>query len=110
MSLIEVNYINYLDRINGTYKKILTVNILPKNTVFKTIIKYMNVPRLSPFEPHSSSKCTYVILNPVNKCELLELDDVGLLFNFLTENNLNIHSTFNEVLKHNKKFICYVTN
>ena len=55
MSLIEVNYINYLDRINGTYKKILTVNILPKNAVFKSIIKYMNVPRLSPFEPHSSS-------------------------------------------------------
>jgi hypothetical protein len=109
MSLIEINYINFLDTIQQTYKKILVVNLLPNDSTFKSIIKTINSPRLSPFESHSSSNCIYAILNPQNKNKLLELSDIGLLFNFLSSNNFNLHTTFNETLKNNSKFICYVS-
>ena len=109
MSLVEINYINFLDTIQQIYKKILVVNLLPKDNIFKTIIKVVNAPRLSTFEPHTSSKCIYAILNPHNKNKLLELSDVGLLFNFLSENNFKLHTSFNDTLKNNSKFICYVS-
>ena len=109
MSLIEINYINYLDQIRKEYKKILVVNILPNDPTFNSIIKLIRSPRLSTFEPHTSSNCIFAILNPNNKKDLLELSDIGLLFNFLTVNKFNLHTSFNEVIKQNNKFICYVS-
>ena len=109
MSLVEINYMNYLDSYEKQYKKILTVNMLPNDNTFKSIIKTVNAPRLSPFEPHTSSKCIYAILNPNSKCQLLELSDIGLLFNFLTINNFQLHSAFSDVIKNNDKFVCYVS-
>ena len=83
MSLIEISYTNYLDSIQKIYKKILVVNMLPNDATFKTIIKRISAPRLSPFTPHNGSNCIYAITNPNNKSELLELEHIGLLFNFL---------------------------
>ena len=56
-----------------------------------------------------STKCNYAILNPNSKNELLELNDIGILFNYLTENGFNLHNTFNDTNKHNPNFICYVS-
>lgn len=109
MSLIEISYTNYLDSIQKIYKKILVVNMLPNDDTFKTIIKRINAPRLSPFTPHNGSNCIYAITNPNNKNELLELEHIGLLFNFLVTNNFQLHSAFNDVIKQNTKFICYVS-
>ena len=100
--MIEITYINYLE--HNEYKKILVVNILPDN-IFKTIIKQIKPTKLSIFEP--SSKCIYAILNPENKSELLELSNIGLLFNFFTLHKFKL-STID--IKQNKKFICYVTS
>jgi hypothetical protein len=109
MSLIEINFMNYLDSYQKQYKRILVVNVLPNDNTFKSIIKTVNSPRLSPFEPHTSSKCIYAILNPNDKCQLLELSDIGLLFNFLITNNFQLHSAFSDVIKNNDKFVCYVS-
>lgn len=109
MSLIEISYTNYLDSIQKTYKKILVVNLLPNDDTFKTIIKRINAPRLSPFTPFNTSGCIYAITNPDNKTELLELEHIGLLFNFLVSNNFQLHNAFNDVIKQNPKFICYVS-
>ena len=109
MSLIEINYTNYLDSIQKKYKKILIVNILPSDNTFKSIIKHINMPRLSPFTPTSDSKCMYVIMNPNNPKQILELENIGLLFNFLTVNGFKLHTAFNDVIKQNNKFICYVS-
>ena len=51
MSLIEISYTNYLDSIQKIYKKILVVNMLPNDDTFKTIIKRISAPRLSPYTP-----------------------------------------------------------
>ena len=109
MSLIEISYINYLDSIQKIYKKILVVNILPNDDTFKGIIKRISAPRLSPFTSHKSSNCIYAITHPDNKKELLELEHIGLLFNFLVINNFQLHNAFNDVIKQNTKFICYVS-
>jgi len=109
MSLVEINSSIFLDQITGDYKKILVTNLLPKNTLFKSIIKTMVIPRPSPFEPVKSTKCNYVIMNPDDKKEFLTLDNLGILFNFLTENGFTLHTSFNDTIKHNPNFICYVS-
>jgi hypothetical protein len=83
--------------------------MLPKNDVFKSIIKTTVIPRPSIFEPIKSTKCSYVIMNPNNKSQILELEDLGILFNFLTENGFTLHTSFNDTIKHNSNFICYVS-
>lgn len=107
MSLVEIKYIIFLDNCTQEYKKILVTNILPTNVTFKGIIKTISIPKLSIFDS-TSTTCTYAIVNPNSKSELLELKDIGILFNFLTENSLNLHSAFSEVIKQDK-FICYVS-
>tara|TARA_Y100001970_G_C14170251_1_gene823726 strand:- start:598 stop:930 length:333 start_codon:yes stop_codon:yes gene_type:complete len=109
MSLIEISYTNYLDSINKNYKKILIVNMLPDDPIFKSIIKQINTPRLSPFTPHNGTNCIYGITDPRNQKTLLELDNIGILFNFLVSNNFQLHNAFNDVIKQNSKFICYVS-
>lgn len=109
MSLIQINYTNYLDSINKNYKKILIVNMLPTDPTFKSIIKQINSPRLSPFTPRNGANCIYAITHPDNKNILLELDNIGILFNFLVSNNFQLHNSFNDVIKQNSKFICYVS-
>ena len=109
MSLIEINSKIYLDKLSQQYKKILVVNLLPKDNLFKSLIKTITIPRPSYFEPIKSTKCNYAILNPNSKNELLELNDIGILFNYLTENGFNLHNTFNDTNKHNPNFICYVS-
>ena len=105
MSLIEIKYINILD--SKQYKKILVTNILPTDTTFKGIIKTISPPKLSIFEPKRS--CIYAIVNPNSKSELLELEKIGILFNFLTENSFKLHAAFSDVIKQDTKFICYVS-
>ena len=109
MSLIEINTKIFLNKFDQQYKKILVVNLLPKDNLFKSLIKTINIPRPSIFEPIKSTKCSYAILNPNSKNELLELDDIGILFNYLTENGFKLHNTFNDTNKHNPNFICYVS-
>ena len=109
MSLIEISYTNYLDSIHKNYQKILIVNMLPNDNTFKNIIKQINTPRLSPFTPHSGTNCIYAITHPNNYNKLLELEDIGILFNFLVTNNFQLHNAFNDVIKKNTKFICYVS-
>ena len=110
MSLIEISYTNYLDSIHKNYKKILVVNMLPTNQTFKSIIKQINSLRLSPFTPSNGTNCIYAITDPRNPNTLLELDNIGILFNFLVTNNFQLHNAFNDVIKQNSKFICYVSN
>jgi len=107
MPLIEIKYINYLD--NQQYKKILVVNMLPTDTIFLSIIKKVISPRLSIFEPLKPTRCILAIMNPDLKSEFLELSDIGILFDFLTKNNFNLHTAFSDVIKNNTNFICYVS-
>ena len=100
MSLIEISYTNYLDSIQKIYKKILVVNMLPNDDTFKTIIKGLMLLDYHLSLPHIGSNCIYAITNPNNKNELLELEHIGLLFNFLVTNNFQLHSAFNDVIKH----------
>ena len=109
MSLVEIKYTNYLDNQSKQYKKILVVNMMPTDTTFASIIKRVVSPRLSIFEPHQPTNCKLAIMNPTLKSEFLELSKIGLLFDFLTSNNFNLHTAFSDVIKNNTNFICYVS-
>ena len=108
MSLVEIQSRIYLDSITQQYKKILVVNLLPNDQIFTSIIKTINIPRPSIFEPINNNKCSYVIMNPYSKGEILELKNISLLFNFLTENNFKLHTTFKDTIQL-PNFICYVS-
>ena len=108
MSFIEINSKIYLDNLTQQYKKILVVNLLPTDILFKSLVKTISMPRLSIFEPFKSTKCNYVIMNPNSKSEYLESNNVGILFNYLIVNGFKLHTTFNDTII-NKDFICYVS-
>jgi hypothetical protein len=105
--LLEFKYTSYLDFCTKEYKKVIYVNLMPEDLELKKLIKIDKRPKLSPFHI-TDTKCMYFILNP-NNTGLLELENVGLLFNFLTKNGFNLLSTFSEIVKKDPKFICYAS-
>jgi hypothetical protein len=106
----------FLDKLDGCYKKIITINNDPNDPQINSILKKIkNVP-LSIFNQHPNcsqyTNCILAFTNPLNPTQLLTLDDIALLFSYLTENNYIIdHITTNIMLNTTQKinnFICFI--
>tara|TARA_Y100000780_G_C13693891_1_gene420608 strand:- start:1029 stop:1394 length:366 start_codon:yes stop_codon:yes gene_type:complete len=109
----------YLDKIDKTYKRILTVNKIP-NGPLGNIIKQVRQERLSEFEINSpqSKCCIYVIdsttFNTCNDYKYMTIEDVDDLFEYIFENDYKIEETITKLTLKNKRinsnddFICYL--
>tara|TARA_Y100000591_G_scaffold287939_1_gene271861 strand:- start:76 stop:417 length:342 start_codon:yes stop_codon:yes gene_type:complete len=98
MYLIAVE--NYLDKINKTYKKILTVSPKPSGAL-NTIIKQIRPEKLSQFSTTPPS-CIYVLKSLRNDCELMPLEEIPDLFCFLATNGYTIESTTTQMMHDSK--------
>ena len=107
--LLEFKYTSYLEHATKQYKKVVFVNLMPEDNELKKYIKIGSRPKLSSFQYDTNTDCMYFVLNPNNKSELLEVENMGLLFNLLINNGFQLHSTFSEIIKNDPKFICYAS-
>ena len=79
----------YLDRFNECYKNIIVISPRPQDASLNSITKSITREKLSPFQELSPCypKCVYAFVHP-KKCELLCVDNIAILFGFLTQPSL----------------------
>ena len=84
----------YYDNVHQCYKQIITVFPKPRGAL-ANISKQLRDTRLSSFRKFSDCeprpRCFYAITNPNNKCDLLQIDDLPLLLDFLSRNDYKIN-------------------
>jgi len=111
----------YLDKINDCYKKILVISPNPtdKDPYLKSITKLLHREKLSPYqEPEqccSVENCFYAFVNPnniCNKCALLCVDEISILFTNLISNGYTIDTQITEVMQNSsvkiQNLICFI--
>jgi hypothetical protein len=91
----------YYDSVCQGYKQIITIYPKPPG-ILMTIIKQMTPSKLSPFRTFSqcdrTPSCFYAILNPLNKYDLLDIEELPLLLCFLTENGYTINNNITKIM------------
>jgi len=109
----------YLDKLEKTYKRVLTVNKIPDGPL-KNMVLQIKPERLSEFihNDNQYNCCIYVIDSGLklrcNDYKYLTLDDIDLLFEYIFENDYKIDETITKLTLKNKRinsndeFICYL--
>ena len=81
------------------------------------IARQITAPKLSPFKTNDNSccncKCIYAIYNPEYPTQLLCIEQLGLLFNFLTTNGFAIDTSLTTMMQASKvtfkkDFVCFI--
>ena len=108
----------FYDTYNQCYKTIIVIDRKP-NAPLSNIVKTLQTPKLSPFQQASPcsfmKSCVQAIYNPDNTSELLTVNDLSLLFTFLTNNGYNIDINLTNMMNNSKasimtnKLICFIS-
>jgi hypothetical protein len=102
MKLYSLENIPYYNSIQQEYTNILTLNKSPDGPL-KTITKTVRLNKLSPFETHNNicprPSCIIGITQLNNPCELMCIDDLPNLFEFLINNGYSIDNSVTKVLQ-----------
>lgn len=114
----SINSQPFYDSFNECYKNILTISAKPHKLPFSTIVKRLQMPKLSPFKESSNCcptpNCVYALYKIHNNCELMSPDDIPELFNFLLSNNYKIDTSITKMMnssevKMTNKLVCFIT-
>jgi hypothetical protein len=114
MPTFQLNTETYLDNCNKCYKNIIVINKMPDDPILKTIVKIIKREKLSPFDVDGDcscrKSCLFAIMNPQNNSELLCMDDIAELFDFLITNSYTINDKITKFMsKKNSKLICFIS-
>ena len=86
MRLYSLESIPYYNSIQQEYTNIITLNKSPEGPL-KSLTKTVRLNKLSPFETHNNicpkPSCIIGITNINNPCEMMCIDDLPILFEFL---------------------------
>ncbi len=107
----------YLDRFNECYKNILVISPRPQDASLNSITKPITREKLSPFQEISPccplDRCVYAFVHPNNKCELLCVNNIAILFGFLTTNGYVINTDLTKIMQDSdvklKNLICFIS-
>lgn len=119
MSFYELSSRMYLSRQSNCYKRIITINKEPDGPL-QQYVKQLQHNKLSIFDIQNEcdscyKNCFYGILDPHNKNDLLCLDNITNLFQFLLSNNYQINTEITKLMIKNKRInsndnlIAYIT-
>lgn len=105
----------YLDTYHKCYKKILVVTPTPHEPELKKILKMINREKLSPFQERSTccpkDRCYTAVLNPNNLCELICLNELPIIFNYLKQHKYTIDYKMTKMMQSSdismRNLICY---
>ena len=92
---------NYLDKTKDCYRKIITIDRMPVGPLSKITRRIQNPP-LSPFS-NSYSKCSsrqscIFALTHQDRCsELMEAEDIPILYTYLASNGYTIQSNLTQM-------------
>jgi hypothetical protein len=107
----------YYCSINQCYRQILVLNQKPTGPLYQ-ISKRINPPKLSPFKEISvccnQPTCIWAIKSPDNKCDLMCVEELPMLFQFLMNNGYIIDTSITKMMnessvKLNNPMICYIS-
>ncbi|RZD42436.1 MAG: hypothetical protein CXT73_03005 [Methanobacteriota archaeon] len=106
----------YLDRFNECYKNIVVISPKPNDASLNLITRAITREKLSPFQEISPccplDRCIYAFVYPNNRCELLCVNDISILFGFLTTNGYTINTELTKVMQESdvklKNLICFI--
>ena len=111
----------YYDSCNQCYMNILVINTEPVGPL-KKIVKRLNPPKLSPFYHDYANNCCntyngciYAIYDPNNCGELMQVDNVPILFGYLASNGYIIDTSLTTMMQKspvklgNNQLICFIT-
>ena len=107
------HYDSYLQQ----YRQIIIINKKPEGPLLK-ISSRINPPKISPFKTKSiccpNPDCIWVIKNPENSCNLMCIDELPLLFQFLLNNGYIIDTSITEMMNKSSvklefPLICYIS-
>ena len=113
----------YYDSCGECYRNILVLNNEPVGPLCK-LVKRLNPPKLSPFyDDYSNSNnccngyrgCIYAIQYPNSCGDLMQVDDVPILFGFLASNGYIIDTSLTTMMQKspvklgNNQLICFIT-
>jgi hypothetical protein len=91
----------YYDNVRQCYKQIITVFPKPEGALAR-ISKQLRPTQLSPFRNFSDCdpypRCFYAITDPHNQCDLLRIEDIALLLNFLSRNGYVVDNQITKTL------------
>lgn len=99
------------------YIKILSIDREPSNPLL-TICKKVTYEKLSPFKQPSPcekiERCGYAIMNPNNKLEFANLNDLPLLFTWLIQNGYTVNTAITDMLNKSEvrmdnKLVCFIS-
>lgn len=108
----------YYDNKHQCYRKIIVVNDKPTGALLN-ITKQINLPKLSPFKVTSNccpeQKCPYAITNLNDKSELLCVNDIPMLFNYLVANGYTIDTKITKIMQNSdirmdNSLLCFVSS
>lgn len=82
------------------------------------IVKPLRIAKLSPFQDSRDNhcgpcKCAQAVYNPHQLSEFLCIDDIALLFSWLTEHDYTIDTSLTQMMneskvKFKKRFVCFI--
>ena len=107
----------YLDKFNKCYKKIIIISPNPTDNSLNSIIKTIPKEKLSPYDDVSpccpTSKCLHAFVNPNEKCELLCVDQISILFQYLLTNGFTINPDITKIMQDSDvkipNLICFIS-
>lgn len=117
MKLYSLTSQPYYCSINRCYRKILVLNQKPDGPLYR-ISRRINPPKLSPFKERpiccNEPTCIWAIKNPENNCDLLCVEELPFLFEFLINNGYIIDTSITKMMnesgvKLNNPLICYIS-
>lgn len=106
----------FYDSISQNYRNIYVVDRKPDGE-FGKIAKQVTAPKLSPFSSNDNSccncKCIYAIYNPENPHEFLCIEQLGMLFSFLSTHGYTIDTGLTTMMQTSKvtfkkNFVCFI--
>ena len=107
--------IPFFDNRNKCYTNIIKISSMPNGTLKKRV-RRVNLPKLSPFKNNcgdfQNESCVLAITN--NNGELMNVDEIPQLFEFLLLNNYKIDTSITKMMnqsqvKFTDPFICFIS-
>ena len=116
MAMYTISTQPFYDSFLQTYKNIYVIDQKPSGPL-ANIVKQLNSPKLSPFTTHTNDgcykPCLYAVYNPTNTQQLLCIEDLGILFNYVISNNYSIDTSLTKMMNQSKvefkkNFVCFI--
>lgn len=106
MGIYKLSSCVYLQKMDECYMNVVTINKMPDGPL-RDLVKQLKHNTLSPFQDNNNccktKSCILAIMNPIRKQQLLCIDDIELLFEFLVDNGYTFETSMSKIISKNNR-------